>query len=575
MTPALRASARWAGLAASIVFLNLALTFHNVWPTLGVTLAEPLPELSLELAIALLALLAWASWRGRLPAAAPAALAAAWLALTIARYFEVTAPALYGRPINLFWDLRHVGNLLGMVAAVAGPALSLASALALVLALAAALVALRSAWRRVARAAIVPGERLALGVVAGGAAALWIAGLTGLPYSSALPRFSTPVTATYARQARLLAHTALEAGSVDPADAPDPAARSPGAARAPDGRVAALDALGGDDVLLVFLESYGDVTYTNPALAARLAAGRARLATVIAGTGRAAVSATVAAPTFGGNSWLSHLSLLSGRDVRDPDTYARAMQRAQPTLVSDFARAGYRTIALMPGLRQAWPEGAFYGFAAMLDAQALDYRGPEFGWWRIPDQYALARLDALPPDGRPRFVFFPTISSHAPFRPTPPYQPDWSRLGGAAPFGPEAAAAIALQPRWTDLAPAYGDGISYALEWLAGYLERHADLTLVVLGDHQPPAAVSGPGSNWNVPMHVITRRASVRGTLLESGFVAGLEPARRPVLAMAGLRPLLTRAFSGGGPPAMLQARQAGPAPRSGAGTAGAAQRR
>jgi hypothetical protein len=75
--------------------------------------------------------------------------------------------------------------------------------------------------------------------------------------------------------------------------------------------------------------------------------------------------------------------------------------------------------------------------------------------------------------------------------------------------------------------------------------------------------------------MHVITRRASVRGTLLESGFVAGLEPARRPVLAMAGLRPLLTRAFSGGGPPAMLQARQAGPAPRSGAGTAGAAQRR
>ena len=53
----------------------------------------------------------------------------------------------------------------------------------------------------------------------------------------------------------------------------------------------------------------------------------------------------------------------------------------------------------------------------------LDYRGPQFGWFDIPDEYALAKFDALEAgrSGRPPlFMFFPTISTHTPFRPTPP-----------------------------------------------------------------------------------------------------------------------------------------------------------
>jgi len=95
--------ARWAGLAAALCLLNVALTFHNVWPTPAV---RPVPELSIELMLVLLAVLGWAAWRDTLPAQLPAALAAAWLLLAVARYLEVTAPALYGRPVNLYWDLH-------------------------------------------------------------------------------------------------------------------------------------------------------------------------------------------------------------------------------------------------------------------------------------------------------------------------------------------------------------------------------------------------------------------------------------------------------------------------------------
>jgi hypothetical protein len=146
----------------------------------------------------------------------------------------------------------------------------------------------------------------------------------------------------------------------------------------------------------------------------------------------------------------------------------------------------------------------------------------------------------------PRFVFFPTISSHMPFRPTPPYQPDWTRLLGPTPFGPEAAAAIAQAPEWTQLGPAYGDSLAYTQRTLAGYLERRSGqpLVMLLLGDHQPPAAVSGEGAVHDVPVHVIADRPEVLDALLARGFVPGLDPAGAAVGPMHALAPWLVAAL-------------------------------
>jgi hypothetical protein len=584
--------ARWATLAAALLLLNASLTFHNVWPTLGVRLATPW-ELSPELALVVLALVAWAAWprrdrahRGanepaasgaadgpsRPPRAAIAVLASLSLLFVVARYAEVTAPALYGRPVNLYWDARHVGNVVRMLADVAGPVRAVLVGAGALLAAALAFVAFRVAWTRIATAVRRRDERRVLGVLAGGVAAAWIASLAGASLAPDLLRYAVPVTATYAQQARLIGGAMLSSRAASVPDAETgtgtgtdtdigidaDAGAAPGATRA-----VPLTALAGDDVLLVFLESYGAVTYTRPEFAARLERPRQELAEAIAATGRRAVSATVTAPTFGGNSWLSHLTLLTGTEVADPDAYARTMQVPRTTLVQEFAASGYRTVALMPGLRQAWPEGAFYRFDAILGADALDYRGPEFGWWRIPDQYALVALERDAPDPQPRFVFFTTISSHAPFRPTPPYQPDWERMKGAAPYGDEATAALAVAPDWTNLGPAYADTIAYAHEWLAGWLRRNAEanVTVVVLGDHQPPAAVSGPGADWTVPIHVVTRRDDVSNALRAVGFVAGLRPPVAPLMRMHELRPVLRAAFTGPAVPSSPRVARAGDA--------------
>src|SRR6185503_18396928 len=146
-----------------------------------------------------------------------------------------------------------------------------------------------------------------------------------------------------------------------------------------------------------------------------------------------------------------------GADVRDQDTNVRLMAQPRDTMVTAFARQGYRTVAVMPGLQREWPEGRFYRFDQVYGAHELDYRGPPFGWWDITDQYVFARLDALLGGRRsaqPLFVFFPTISTHTPFTPTPPYQPDWKRILTSAPYDDaDVDRANLRQPDWDDLGP--------------------------------------------------------------------------------------------------------------------------
>jgi hypothetical protein len=70
-------------------------------------------------------------------------------------------------------------------------------------------------------------------------------------------------------------------------------------------------------------------------------------------------------------------------------------------------------------------------------------------------------------------------------------------------------------------------------------------LVLIVIGDHQPPALVSGEGANWDVPVHVITNRTAVLDRLRARGFRSGVVPERPTLGKMHTLTPLLIEAFS------------------------------
>jgi phosphoglycerol transferase MdoB-like AlkP superfamily enzyme len=226
------------------------------------------------------------------------------------------------------------------------------------------------------------------------------------------------------------------------------------------------------------------------------------------------------------------------------------MSQRRETMVSAFSRQGYRTVAIMPGVRASWPEGAFYGFDEIYDVARLDYHGPSFGWWNITDQFAIARMDAFeiaPRARQPVFVFFPTISTHTPFTPAPPYQPDWSRILTRAPYDDgDLTHAWAQEPDWFNLGPSYAQALNYAHVTLGGYLRLRADrdFVMVIIGDHQPPAMVSGEHAAWDVPVHVITNRAQILDRLLRRGFRDGLQPREPSAIKMHALLPVLLDAF-------------------------------
>src|SRR5829696_4924840 len=109
---------RWPALAFALTVLNASVTFHNVWPTPAV---EWRRDLSIELAVCVLGLALATRLFGGAPRWLLQWLAAAWVLLVVGRYADVTAPAIYGREVNLYWDMRHLGAVVSMMATALSP----------------------------------------------------------------------------------------------------------------------------------------------------------------------------------------------------------------------------------------------------------------------------------------------------------------------------------------------------------------------------------------------------------------------------------------------------------------------
>lgn len=528
----------------ALLLLNGLLSLRNWWPTPGVV---PDHRLAPEFVAAWLLMLALVAWRGQPSARTLSVATLAYLLLVLGRYFDVTVPTLFGRPVNLYWDGQQLPRFLWVTASdhpwwVGG---------GLMFGLVALLAGLHAALRWAIRVTFTHTVPWALGRRASWVLTIAATALVGAHLAGAAPSFTWhlvthPVTPTYARQAVLLG-TAFTPGGVDRVMPPAPALDA--AMAVPPQQ--ALGALAGRDFSLVFLESYGAMAFEHPRVGSQLAAARAQLAADIAASGRRVASAYVRAATFAGASELSHLSLLSGLDLSDPLRHDLLLTTERPTLTTLFRRAGYQSFGLYPALSWDWAEGRWYGFDRLLDARDLDYRGLPLGYWKVPDQFSLARFEQLfPIDARtpPRFLFFPTITSHLPFGPVPPVVADRSQLLGDDPFGPEVTERLRkAHVDWLDMLPNYVGMFDYTYRWLGQWLRQPEPREAVMLfvGDHQPAASVSGEGADWAVPVHVVTRDPALLQRFVDQGFVPGLEP-RRPVLGgMHDLTTMLLKALA------------------------------
>ena len=531
------------GGAVRTVLFAAALAALNGLLVLGDFIETPWAWLPAQLSLELVALVALLAWLGRRPRAGWLwALAGLLLAAFVVRLGAIAVPWHFGRDLNLFVDLGFLPVGLGLLRGAVAPTTFVAILGGIAAALVVALVALRLILGAAQRAAV---ERRwgAAGLVAASLAVAWT--ITPPRYDLGAWPVAAPVAQTLGHNAVLALEAAGMTGNhlrlIDHAVASRPEPR-------------ALPALAGRNVLLIFVESYGAITLTDPAMRAALAPIRARWAERLPAAGYRVASGLLNSPITGGGSWMAHATINFGVRVDNQNLFDVLLNSRARPLGTDMRRAGYRTVAVQPRMQQPWLQAGFFAFDTVLDDAALGYQGPRYSWETTPDQFVLERVHArelAAKDGQPRFLMYVLSSSHAPFDRVPPVVADGRTIGDGAIYGslpiahhPPAAGKVFDNP------DGYGPAVGYALDVVGRYLaERLDDDSLViVLGDHQPPLSLAASTRNKAVPVHVLSRDPALVEPFMRWGFVDGVIPAGTET--ELGMETFLARflgAFGGG----------------------------
>jgi hypothetical protein len=296
----------------------------------------------------------------------------------------------------------------------------------------------------------------------------------------------------------------------------------------------ALAGLQGKDVLLVFVESYGRVAVQDTSYSAGIIRVLDQGTQELAAAGYQSRSAFLTSPTFGAGSWLAHSSLQSGLWVDSQRRYRQLLGSDRLTLTDLFGRAGWRTVFDVPADTKDWPEGKeFYTFQQYYDSRNVGYRGPEFGYASMPDQYTLAELRRreLAPADRPNVMAeVDLVSSHHPWAPLPTMVP-WDQVGDGSVFDGMPERGHSSEEVFGDaekVKEAYGQSVEYTWQALTSFLTTYNDpnLVVIVLGDHQPHGYVSGQDVGHDVPISVIAQDPAVLDRIAGWGWQPGLRPA-------------------------------------------------
>ena len=307
-------------------------------------------------------------------------------------------------------------------------------------------------------------------------------------------------------------------------------------------------ALRGRDVFFVFIESYGRTFLEDPRFSPTSIPRLRSIADRLDMAGWHARTAWAAAPTRGGQSWLSHGTALSGLWIASQARYDRLMASDRRSLNTLFRAAGWRTAAAMPAITLDWPEAAWYGYDVMLDAAGLAYGGAPFEWVTMPDQYVWSAMGSRLRDGPPVMIEAALITSHAPWTPLPRILP-WEDIGDGAVFDGSQRDGDSPREVWADRArihAQYALSLDYALEIMGQYVTRFGDGALfIILGDHQPARLLTGADAPPDVPVHFIADDPALLDDLPAELFRPGLIASpEQPVLPMQDLRALVAAAF-------------------------------
>jgi phosphatidylglycerophosphate synthase len=293
-----------------------------------------------------------------------------------------------------------------------------------------------------------------------------------------------------------------------------------------------LTGLRGKDVLIVFVESYGQVAVQGTSFSPGVDAVLRQQQAMLTSAGWSTESAWAGSPTSGGVSWLAHSTVQSGLWVNSQQRYNELLASQRFTLSDAFKKAGWHTATDDPSDNVTWTPGTtFYHYDDVYNRLDVGYHGPTFSYSAMPDQYTFAEFQRLEltPGHQPVMAEIDTTSSHTPWVPLPSMVP-WNQVGNGSIFDAQRGTAADVARVWSNtntVRQFYGQSIQYSLTALTSWVTQLNDpnLVLIFLGDHQPHSTVSGNAPDNYVPISIVTRAPSVLKQISSWHWQNGLLP--------------------------------------------------
>ena len=257
----------------------------------------------------------------------------------------------------------------------------------------------------------------------------------------------------------------------------------------------------GKDVIIVFVESYGQVAVRGTSFSPGIDAVLRQRTASLARAGWSTQSAWLTSPGFGGISQLAHSTLQSGLWVDSTQRYGELVASQRFTLSDAFDKAGWHTVSDDPADDPNWRPGtSFYHYDQIYNKDNVGYRGPTFNFPSTPDQYTLSKFQQLElaPGHKPVMAQIDLESSHIPWAPLASMVP-WNKVGNGSIFDPQPARSETAPTVWRNantVRQCFGRSIQYSMNVLTSWVTELNDpnLVLILLGDHQPDTLSAAPG---------------------------------------------------------------------------------
>ena len=280
------------------------------------------------------------------------------------------------------------------------------------------------------------------------------------------------------------------------------------------------------DIYLFAVESYGATLWADDDYRVARQGLMRRVQSQLDDLGLPIFTRFATSPVYGGGSWMSTASALSGIRIENHVSYWawKRIAHRYPHLIAYLKRHGYYTLSVQPGA--TWTED-LYDYDDVITREEFSYDGFAYGFGHVPDQWALqyAFSNYWSRQPRPRLFHFSATSTHFAWDPPPRITEDVAELEEPQP------SFLETRPDYVELALTVPQGqqrdffVTVAYEWellLEAFRNRiEPGFIALILGDHQPPFITDGHGES-DVALHVVTDIPALPDLLAAGGFTAG-----------------------------------------------------